>query len=149
MPGSILSSTTSSSAEDANVSQVVVVVSKEPGLVSDADLISSRTYFAGAEGLSIHFAGIGGGGRGGTGCGDDSNGGGGESSSASSSMASLAAGRGNSLKCLVCGDKSSGVHYGVLACEGCKGFFRRALQDVGDPGRKRLVAVYELFNVEP
>jgi hypothetical protein len=45
----------------------------------------------------------------------------------------------NILKCLVCGDKSSGVHYGVLACEGCKGFFRRALQDVGDPGRKRLV----------
>uniref|UniRef100_A0A1I7T448 Nuclear receptor domain-containing protein n=1 Tax=Caenorhabditis tropicalis TaxID=1561998 RepID=A0A1I7T448_9PELO len=38
--------------------------------------------------------------------------------------------------CVVCGDKSSGKHYGQFSCEGCKSFFKRSLQLSGTQDKK-------------
>lgn len=50
------------------------------------------------------------------------------SSSSTSSSSSMDKHQNQQIECIVCGDKSSGKHYGQFTCEGCKSFFKRSVR---------------------
>ncbi|XP_071040812.1 hormone receptor 4 [Parasteatoda tepidariorum] len=36
---------------------------------------------------------------------------------------------GQPMVCMICEDRATGLHYGIITCEGCKGFFKRTVQN--------------------
>ncbi|XP_069021371.1 nuclear receptor subfamily 1 group D member 1 [Embiotoca jacksoni] len=91
---------------------------------STPPFLSSGSSSAGDDGSSSASSSAGGSPRGR----DDGGGGSSVRASPSKSVANLTKLNGMVLLCKVCGDVASGFHYGVHACEGCKGFFRRSIQ---------------------
>jgi hypothetical protein len=62
------------------------------------------------------------------------------SSSTSSALVGSKEDLSNQLTCVVCADISSGKHYGIQACNGCSGFFKRSV-------RRKLIYRYEQFRL--
>ncbi|XP_029944824.1 nuclear receptor subfamily 1 group D member 1 [Salarias fasciatus] len=109
-------------SENSNSQPCFTSSSTPPFLSSSSSSSSSSSGSAGDDGSSSASSSAGGSPRG------RDDGGGSLRASPTKSVASLSKLSGLMLLCKVCGDVASGFHYGVHACEGCKGFFRRSIQ---------------------